>query len=77
MEKVPPQEIHQRLTGFQTHLATHDMDGAFLFQNVDLFYFCGTIQSPTLFIPAEGDPILMVQKGAATRPPWPRGPAFD
>jgi Xaa-Pro dipeptidase len=63
MEKVPPQEIHQRLTRFQTHLAAHDLGGALLFQNVDLFYFSGTIQSSVLFIPAEGDPILMVQKG--------------
>ena len=63
MEKVPPQEIHQRLTNFQADLATHDLDGALLFQNVDIFYFSGTIQSSILFIPTEGDPILMVQKG--------------
>jgi len=63
MEKVPPQEIHQRLTRFQADLAAHDLDGALLFQNVDIFYFSGTIQSSILFIPTQGDPILMVQKG--------------
>ncbi len=63
MEKVPPQEIHQRLSRFQTALSTLDLDGALLFQNVDIFYFSGTIQSSTLFIPTQGDPILMVQKG--------------
>src|SRR4030043_476672 len=63
MEIVPPQEIHQRLKKFQADLARHDLDGALLFQNVDIFYFSGTIQSSILFIPRETDPILMVQKG--------------
>jgi Xaa-Pro dipeptidase len=63
VETVRPQEIHQRLTSFQTGLATLDLDGALLFQNVDIFYFSGTIQSSILFIPTGGDPILMVQKG--------------
>jgi len=63
MEKVPAEEIHQRLKRFQTALATHNFDGAFLFQNVDIFYFSGTIQSSILFIPTQGDPVLMVQKG--------------
>jgi len=63
MEKVPPQEIHQRLSRFQTALSTLDLDGALLLQNVDIFYFSGTIQSSILFIPTQGDPILMVQKG--------------
>ncbi|MBP1740280.1 MAG: putative Xaa-Pro dipeptidase [Deltaproteobacteria bacterium] len=63
MEKVPAEEIHQRLTKFQADLATHNLDGALLFQNVDIFYFSGTIQSSILFIPRESDPILMVQKG--------------
>jgi Xaa-Pro aminopeptidase len=63
MEEVPPQEIHQRISRFQTALSTIDLDGALLFQNVDIFYFSGTIQSSILFIPTRGDPILMVQKG--------------
>jgi Xaa-Pro dipeptidase len=63
VETVRPQEIHQRLTSFQTDLATLDLDGALLFQNVDIFYFSGTIQSSILFIPTGSDPILMVQKG--------------
>lgn len=63
MDKIPPQEIHQRVKNFQADLAAHDLDGALLFQNVDIFYFSGTIQSSILFIPRESDPILMVQKG--------------
>jgi len=33
-----------------------------ILQNVDLFYFSGTIQRSYLFIPDEGDSLLMVQK---------------
>ena len=40
-----------------------DLDGAFILQNADLFYFSGTIQSSVLFISQEGEPVLMVQKG--------------
>ena len=40
-----------------------DLDGAFILQNTDLFYFSGTIQSSVLFIPQQGEPVLMVQKG--------------
>jgi Xaa-Pro dipeptidase len=31
-------------------------------QNVDLFYFAGTIQQAHLFVPSEGEPILMATK---------------
>ncbi len=33
-----------------------------ILQNVDLFYFSGTIQGSYLYIPSEGDSLLMVQK---------------
>ncbi len=62
MQPVPRQEIHQRISRFQVQLAVHQLDGAFILQNADLFYFSGTIQSSVLFVPAHGDPILMVQK---------------
>lgn len=39
-----------------------DLDGALILQNVDLFYFSGTIQSSILFIPCQGEPVLLVQK---------------
>lgn len=57
------QEIDQRIAGFQLALQDEALDGAFILQNVDLFYFSGTIQTSILFIPCEGNPVLMVQKG--------------
>jgi Xaa-Pro aminopeptidase len=63
MEIVPANEIDYRIRNFQKALSEEDLDGAFILQNADLFYFSGTIQSSVLFIPSQGDPILMVLKG--------------
>src|SRR5512136_362971 len=63
METVPPQEIESRVRRFQSGLQKMGLDGAFILQNADLFYFSGTIQSSVLFIPQQGEPVLMVQKG--------------
>jgi Xaa-Pro aminopeptidase len=62
METVPREEIRQRISRFQGELAASDLDGAFILQNADRFYFTGTIQSAVLFVPSSGDAILMVQK---------------
>lgn len=62
MQTVPRQEIHQRIRRFQTQLAARQLDGAFILQNADLYYFSGTIQSAVLFVPAHGQPLLMVLK---------------
>jgi len=63
IETVPRQEIDIRTSRFQSRLEEMSLDGAFILQNVDLFYFTGTIQSSVLFIPHQGDPVLMVLKG--------------
>ena len=62
METVPREEIRQRIKRFQIELANNDLEGAFILQNADRFYFTGTIQSAVLFVPSSGDAILMVQK---------------
>ena len=62
MELIVKEEIEQRISRFQHVLAKADLDGAFILQNVDIFYFSGTLQASVLFIPREGSPILMVQK---------------
>ena len=62
METVPKAEIEKRISRFQAGLAAAMLDGAFILQNADLFYFSGTIQSAVLFVPSSGEPILMVQK---------------
>lgn len=59
---VPPAEIESRITRLQFKLQQQHLDGALLLQNCDRFYFSGTIQQSHLYVPAVGDPILMVRK---------------
>src|SRR4030043_1924158 len=63
METVPVQENECRIRNFQLRLQEMGLEGAFILQNADLFYFSGTIQSSVLFIPQQGEPVLMVKKG--------------
>ena len=48
LEKIPKEEINHRIDGFQKILRQGDLDGAILMQNVDMYYFSGTIQSDFL-----------------------------
>ncbi|MFH1292670.1 MAG: aminopeptidase P family N-terminal domain-containing protein, partial [Pseudomonadota bacterium] len=52
--KVPAAEIEQRISRIQTELQEKEIDGLFIVQRVDLFYFSGTAQNGFLYIPAEG-----------------------
>jgi Xaa-Pro aminopeptidase len=60
-ECTPQEEIRSRITRFQKSLQESDIAAALISQNVDLFYFAGTIQRSFLFIPAEGEAVLAVQ----------------
>lgn len=59
---TPAAELEQRIKKFQIHLKNNKIDGALIIQNTDLFYFAGTIQQAHLYIPADGEPFLMVRK---------------
>ena len=60
--KVPAGELGQRKERIQTALQEGGMDGLLVIQRVDLFYFSGTAQNGFLYIPAEGEPLLMIKK---------------
>jgi Xaa-Pro dipeptidase len=62
MEWTPKEEIEKRIEHLQFALRRAKVDSCLILQNVDLFYFSGTIQRSYLFIPTEGEPLLMVQK---------------
>jgi Xaa-Pro aminopeptidase len=62
MERTPKEEIEKRIEHLQVTLRRAKVDSCLILQNVDLFYFSGTIQRSYLFIPMEGEPLLMVQK---------------
>ena len=56
------EEISSRIHRFQKMMAEKGVELALILQNVDLFYFSGTIQKGYLFIPAEGEILFFVQK---------------
>ncbi len=62
MPSTPLKEIQARIEALQSGLRELDLDAAFIIQKVDLFYFAGTGQDAVLFVPADGDPILLVRK---------------
>ncbi len=62
---TPFVELTVRREKLQAHLQQEGIDGALIVQNTDLFYFSGTIQQGQLYIPAEGEPVLMVRKDIA------------
>lgn len=59
---TPKSELDQRLARLQTALIREDLGAALLLEASDLFYFTGTGQQAYLFVPAEGQPLLMVKK---------------
>jgi Xaa-Pro dipeptidase len=62
MELTPQEEIGKRIENLQSYLKKEKVESCLILQNVDLFYFSGTIQRSYLFIPNVGEPLLMVQK---------------
>lgn len=59
---TPREEIERRIGALQQVLARKGLDAALILQKTDLFYFTGTIQQATLFVPAAGEPVLMVNR---------------
>jgi len=59
---TPKTELDQRVAKLQVLLKQQDIDGVIIVQNADLFYFSGTVQQSHLFIPVEGEPLLLVKK---------------
>jgi Xaa-Pro aminopeptidase len=59
---TPKVELEQRIFNLQKYLRKENIDATLILQRADLYYFAGTIQQANLFIPADGDPILMVYK---------------
>ncbi len=63
MESYTPQEeLQQRIGKLQEALQKESLAGALIVQRADLFYFSGTGQNGHLFIPASGEPTLLVKK---------------
>jgi Xaa-Pro dipeptidase len=59
---TPRAEIDARIHQLQAALKHLNVEAALILQKTDLFYFSGTIQQASLYVPAEGEPILMVNR---------------
>ncbi|HSM75829.1 MAG TPA: Xaa-Pro peptidase family protein [Desulfobacterales bacterium] len=62
---VPRSEIVRRIGSLQLQLARKGLDAALILQTADLFYFTGTIQQSHLWVPVQGEPLLLVRKDLA------------
>lgn len=62
MRYTPKSELDARVGNLQRLMASEDLDGVLILQNVDLFYFSGTTQQSNLYIPRQGLPILMTRR---------------
>jgi len=61
-ETTPHLEIEARIVNIKRELEHAGIDAALILQASDLFYFSGTIQQSHLYIPVDGEPLLMVRK---------------
>ncbi len=61
---ITASEAKQRITNMQAMLKDKGLDGALFIFPIDVYYFSGTRQNSTLWIPAEG-PALLVRKSLA------------
>jgi Xaa-Pro aminopeptidase len=75
MDLLPKSEVVERVAKLQRWMQGSSVDAVFVLQNVDLFYFAGTVQSGLLLLPAGGEPLYLVQKSASRariESPWER-----
>ena len=63
--RVPDVEIQRRTAAIQEELRQAEIDGLFIVQRADLFYFSGTAQNGFLYVPAEGKPLLLIKQSLA------------
>ncbi len=59
---VPLIESRRRTTAMQKRLQEQGLDGSLMIFPIDVYYYAGTRQNSTLWIPAEGEPMLLVRK---------------
>lgn len=55
-------ESEQRIIRLQKELQEKEIDGALFIYPIDVYYFAGTRQNSALWIPAQGNPFLLVKK---------------
>lgn len=59
---ISREESTNRISAMQNQLKGKGLDGALFIFPIDVYYFSGTRQNATLWMPVDGDPVLMVRK---------------
>jgi len=62
MKLTPKSEIDSRIAKLQERLTNQALDATIVLLNSDMFYFTGTVQTSYLYVPASGEPVLMIKK---------------
>jgi Xaa-Pro aminopeptidase len=57
---TPQSEIDQRIEKLRKQLEENNIGAALLVQRADLLYFAGSVQEAHLYVPVDGEPILMI-----------------
>lgn len=63
-DPVPKDDLLTRIDSLRRLMTEAGIDFALLIQNVDRYYFSGTMQKGILVIPLNNDPLIFVEKGA-------------
>jgi Xaa-Pro dipeptidase len=63
-DRVPKEDVLHRIGGLQRLMREAHIGSVLLFQNVDRYYFSGTMQKGVLAISPGQEPLLLVERGA-------------
>ncbi|MCX8021292.1 MAG: Xaa-Pro peptidase family protein [Syntrophorhabdaceae bacterium] len=61
-ELTPREEVLRRIDALRKRMVEHGLNYGIIIQNVDMYYFAGTLQKGLLFIPIEGEPLLFIER---------------
>ncbi len=59
---TPLEEVEKRLVRVRTGMENQGMEGLLVIQKMNLYYLSGTAQDGFLFVPLEGEPLLMIKR---------------
>ena len=64
-ELTPKEEVFHRIDRLKKSMALNRVDFCAILQNVDMFYFTGTVQKGILVVPLNRDPFFFVEKSVS------------
>jgi len=62
MKLIPASELEQRILKLQQLMKADGLDAVIMAQNADLYYFAGTVQNGSLYVPASGEALFLVRR---------------